>query len=305
MTDKDKRVDKRLPGGSTVQRIGTNPSDTVVYSAPSPALGSTPTYVIGRDEAAAAGLYDDAGVPEVVRGSNQVYVGRETDFGRAYTDYISGRGRYANPVMQDADEVKLNWLNIQSNPAAMENLRQIYNIRYRKEADYQPSPYQLQGMYDSAVNDAATAAANDENVTVSDILRTYGTYDIYGDPYAGSGGGGGASGPTEFVTHANEDDVRLLANGLAEEMIGRSITDDEFKRMYKRVRKAEREAPRVVSVNGNTQVTETGVTDAERADVMSEILREKPEWEQYQMTHGVLDAMNAAMQETGVLDSGI
>ena len=150
----DKRADKRLPGGSTVQRIGTKPSDTGVYtSVNAPALGSTPTYFIGRDQAAAAGLYEDAAVPEVVRGSNQVYVGRETDFGRAYTDYISGRGRYANPVMQDADEVKLNWLNIQNNPAAMENLRQIYNIRYRKEADYQPSPYQLQGMYDSAVNE--------------------------------------------------------------------------------------------------------------------------------------------------------
>lgn len=301
----DKRADKRLPGGSTVQRIGTKPSDTGVYTPNAPALGTTPTYVISRSDAAAAGLYEDAPVPEVVRGSNQVYVGRESDFGRSYTDYINGRGRYSNPVMQDADEVKLNWLNIQNNPAAMENLRQIYNIRYRKEPDYQPSPYQLQGMYDSAVNDAATAAANDQNVTVSDILRTYGTYDIYGNPYAGSGGGGGSAGPSEFVTHANEEDVRLLANGLAEEMIGRTITDDEFKRMYKRVRKAEKKAPRVVSVSGKTQVTETGITDAERADVMAEILREKPEWEQYQMTHGVLDAMNAAMQETGVLDSGI
>jgi len=96
-----------------------------------------------------------------------------------------------------------------------------------------------------------------------------------------------------------------LADSLAQEMIGRTITDKEFKRMYKRVRKEEMESPRTTRIEGGVQVTETGMTDLERQEVLQEVLREKPEWEQYQMTTGVLDAMNNAIQATGVLDSGI
>ena len=235
--------------------------------------------------------------PVSVYGSDVVSKGR-------FSDYIPGeaRSRYEQSAYQSVGAAKLKWFDIVDNLAAMEQLTQVYNVRYRKPPDYEPSQSQLQNMYYQAVAEAATPEANEAGVTTADVLRAFGTYDIFGQPPAGGAGGGG---PTSFVTHANESDVRALADSLAQEMIGRTISDKEFKRMYKRVRTEEMESPRTTRIEGGVQVTETGMTDLERQEVLQEVLREKPEWEQYQMTTGVLDAMNNAIQKTGVLDSGI
>lgn len=248
------------------------------------------------NQAAARYFAANAEDPVSVYGTNVVSRGR-------FSDYIPGaaRSRYEQNAYQSVGAAELKWFDIVKNPVAMEQLRQVYNVRYRQKADYKPSQSQLQNMYYQAIGQAATPEAVAAGVTTADVLRAFGTYDIFGQEPAGSTGGG----PTSFVTHANESDVRALADSLAQEMIGRTITDKEFKRMYKRVRKEEMESPRTTRIEGGVQVTETGMTDLERQEVLQEVLREKPEWEQYQMTTGVLDAMNNAIQATGVLDSGI
>jgi len=106
----------------------------------------------------------------------------------------------------------------------------------------------------------------------------------------GFGGSGSGSGGTRYsYTEANEADVRVLANGLAEEMIGRRITEKEFDRLLKRVRKEEGKSPTISRSSGKTTRTETGITNAEREEVLAEVLRENPEWKKYQMDTASLD----------------
>jgi|MDTC01.1.fsa_nt_gb hypothetical protein len=106
----------------------------------------------------------------------------------------------------------------------------------------------------------------------------------------GFGGGGSGGGGTRYsYTEANEADVRLLANGLAEEMIGRRITEKEFDKLLKRVREEEGESPTISRSSGSTTRTETGITNSEREEVLAEVLRENPEWKKYQMDTASLD----------------
>lgn len=106
----------------------------------------------------------------------------------------------------------------------------------------------------------------------------------------GFGGGDGGGGGTRYsYTEANDADVRVLANGLAEEMIGRRITEKEFDKLLKRVRKEEGESPTISRSSGKTTRTETGITNSEREEVLAEVLRENPEWKKYQMDTASLD----------------
>jgi len=107
--------------------------------------------------------------------------------------------------------------------------------------------------------------------------------------FGGSGSGSGSGGTRYSYTEANEADVRVLANGLAEEMIGRRITEKEFEKLLKRVRKEEGESPTISRSSGSTTRTETGITNAEREEVLAEVLRENPEWKKYQMDTASLD----------------
>lgn len=107
--------------------------------------------------------------------------------------------------------------------------------------------------------------------------------------FGGSGSGSGSGGTRYSYTEANEADVRVLANGLAEEMIGRRITEKEFDKLLKRVRKEEGKSPTISRSSGSTTRTETGITNAEREEVLAEVLRENPEWKKYQMDTASLD----------------
>ena len=250
-------------------------------SAPVQTPLQSPQYVQTKAE------WEAGQIPDVIRGDSRVYTGVE------YTDYLGKYGRVAQPFFENAQRAELmGWMQISQNPAAMDTLANIYRAHYRKPANYIPSQNQLMGLYQRAVGDASSAAANDARVTVSDVLNSYAGTDVYGIP-AGGAGGGGASGPTQFETQRNEADVRLLANSLAQEMIGRNIDEDEFSRMMRRVRKAESDAPRVVSSKGARQITEEGISDAERQEVLREVLMENPEFETFQGGEGLIDSLDA------------
>lgn len=289
---------ERLPGGSKIVRL----EDQRTPMGPTPLTAGQNQVGPFAEDYWARQNAEGYQAPELIFGDGRVYTGVTAN------DWIQGRGRYGEAVYEDAAGAGWKgWQAITQDPAAYSALTQVYNSHYRKDSDYQPSPNSLQSFYESSVREASQAYYNENEITISDVLNSKAMYDVYGNPIygAGSGGGGGASGPNKFVTERNEADVRILANALAEEMIGRTITEKEFGRMMKKVRRAEADSPRVVSVDGDTQVTEEGVSDAERQEVLQEVLREKPEWQEYQMTTGVLDAMNSAIQSTGALDSGI
>lgn len=266
----------RLPGRTGP--IGNIRRDN---SAPQTPLPQS-QYVLTRDE------WLSGQIPDVVRGDARVYTGVE------YTDYLGKYGRIAQPFFENADQAELmGWMQVSQNKAAMDALADIYRAHYRKPAKYVPSTNQLMSLYQRAVNDASTAAANDARVTVSDVLNSYAGMDVYGIPT----GDGGGSGPTQFETRRNAADVRLLANSLAQEMIGRNIDDDEFSRMMRRVRNAESASPRTIKVKGGRQITEEGISDAERQEVLREVLMENPEFETFQGGEGLIDNLDAGARD--------
>ena len=108
---------------------------------------------------------------------------------------------------------------------------------------------------------------------------------------SGSGGGGGSgSGGTRYsYQELNEADVRALANSMSEEFIGRRITDKEFNKLLKRVRKEEGKSPTITSSSGSTSRTKQGITNEERKEVIAEILNEHPEYREFQMGEGALE----------------
>jgi len=108
-------------------------------------------------------------------------------------------------------------------------------------------------------------------------------------PGSGSGGGGGGGGTRYSYQEMNEADVRVLANSMAEEFIGRRIDDKEFNRLLKRVRKEEGRSPTITTTSGKTTKTKQGITNEERKEVMAEILNEHPEYREYQMGEGALE----------------
>jgi hypothetical protein len=59
--------------------------------------------------------------------------------------------------------------------------------------------------------------------------------------------------------------------------------------MLKKVRKEEDKSPTVTTRSGKTSRTKEGITDAERQEVLEEVLRENPEWKKYQMDTAALD----------------
>ena len=115
-----------------------------------------------------------------------------------------------------------------------------------------------------------------------------------------SGGGGGRSkyGTTAQVAYANEEDVRVLANTLAENLIGRNVTDKEFKKIYSQFRKEEGESPTVTTTSPGGSVTQQGVTNAERQEILEEILMETPDFAAYQGGAGMIDRMRDINEES-------
>ena len=278
-SDSSKSTVVRLPG-RTGELGRLRKSSAPSQEVPTPL--QNPQYVLNRDE------FFAMQVPELVRGDARVYTGE-------ITDYLSKYGRVAQPMFENADRVSLmGWNQISNNQDALNMLADIYKSHYRKPADYVPSANQLMSLYLRAVDDASTAYANDARVTVSDVLNSYASLDVYGMPV---GDGGGSGGPTQFESRRNKEDIRILANALAQEMIGRNIDEDEFSRMMRRVRKAESDSPRVISVQGKRQITEEGISDAERQDVLREILMENPEFETFQGGEGLVDNLDEGARQ--------
>jgi hypothetical protein len=121
----------------------------------------------------------------------------------------------------------------------------------------------------------------------------------------GSGGGGGRYGTTSSVTHANEADVRALANTVAENMIGRNLSDKEFNKIYGRFRSGEAASPTVTTSSPGGSVTQQGATAQERQDILEEIIMENPEFSTYQGGEGMLDKMTDINKQVRSENAGL
>jgi len=90
-------------------------------------------------------------------------------------------------------------------------------------------------------------------------------------PAAGPGGGSRAySGPVSTVTVLNDEDVLRLANDQAQTLIGRDVTDAEFKKILSRVRAAEKRNPSVSGGSGANRTNVSGLSAEMRSQIIQE-----------------------------------
>jgi hypothetical protein len=99
----------------------------------------------------------------------------------------------------------------------------------------------------------------------------------------GSRGGGGYTGPQKTVTLQNEDDLRRMADQLSSQLVGRAVSDDEFKKALKRVRSAERENPTITTPSTGMTVSEAGLSAEGRQDILQRSLAKNPEAKDFTM----------------------
>lgn len=155
----------------------------------------------------------------------------------------------------------------------------------------------LQWFWQQGVNNAQAAYAAGQRVSPWEYLESWSQEEGSIARSAGFGGGGGYSGPRETVTLANERDLRTTADSVAAEVLGRPVTDDEFERVLKRVRKAERSEPTVTTSGVGRTVTESGLTAQGRQDIITEMLMQGPEAEDFMKATTMMDAFYKALSE--------
>ena len=138
----------------------------------------------------------------------------------------------------------------------------------------------VENMWKNVLNDAEASGIN-----AMELLQR-GTK--IGEEGKGSGGGG-YRGPTVSTTLMNERDVRATADAVAATVIGRGITDDEFKKILQQVRTAERAEPTVTTPGVGTSVTQSGLSTQGRQDIIRDALMKGPEAEDYGKATKMMD----------------
>lgn len=143
---------------------------------------------------------------------------------------------------------------------------------------------------------AGIAAAKGGNTTAESVYKKYVTMSAtrsksgviatpgelaYNDinegkvPYSASGekdsGGSRAyTGPVTTVTQLGDEDIRRMANDEAMSLIGRDVTDAEFKKIMTAVRRAEARNPSVSGGRGASRTSVEGLSAQTRAEIIRE-----------------------------------
>lgn len=104
--------------------------------------------------------------------------------------------------------------------------------------------------------------------------------------------GGRYRGPVASVTMANEDDLRRTADALGSELLGRAVSDDEFKKVLKKVRGAEMDQPTVTTSTRGATKTESGISAEGRQSIMRDMLAQNPESQDYLKATKFMDMFN-------------
>jgi hypothetical protein len=135
-----------------------------------------------------------------------------------------------------------------------------------------------------------------EQALSSGILSSDGTFN---PDAAGSktGGRGSYTGPTATTTLMNENDLRSTANAVASTVLGRGITDEEFQKVLKQVRTAERAEPTITTSGVGSSVTQSGLSAEGRQDIIREALMKGPEAEDYGKATKMMDLFYSALEE--------
>jgi hypothetical protein len=106
---------------------------------------------------------------------------------------------------------------------------------------------------------------------------------------SGSSGSRAYTGPSTTTTLMNERDLRSTADAVASTVIGRGITDEEFQKVLKRVRSAERAEPSVSIPGVGSNVSMPGLSAEGRQDIIRDALMKGPEAEDYGKATKMMD----------------
>ena len=104
------------------------------------------------------------------------------------------------------------------------------------------------------------------------------------------------TGPVASTTLMNEMDLKSTANAVASTVLGRGITDEEFQKVLKQVRTAERANPQISTSGVGSSVTQSGISAQGRQDIIREALMKGPEAEDYSKATTMMDIFNKALE---------
>lgn len=152
-------------------------------------------------------------------------------------------------------------------------------------------------------NDGTLAYGEDTSATGSSTSSGGGYSGGGGGGYGGGGYGGGASVGTVNLT--NPEDARAVINQMALQMLGRTVTEREFKQYYKSLSELEMSTPQTVRMDvdadGNpVQVVEGGLGADARTAALQESLRGAKDYNEYTIGSQSVNLMTQYLQERGV-----
>lgn len=110
------------------------------------------------------------------------------------------------------------------------------------------------------------------------------------------GSGGGYEGPVSTVTQYAEPDLRLMADQIASTVLGRAVTEQEFKTVLQKVRGLEQENPSVAGAGVASQTNVAGLSQGAREDVITRALLKQDGAEEFTLATKMMDAYRKALQ---------
>lgn len=137
------------------------------------------------------------------------------------------------------------------------------------------------------------------NDTTASLSTSSGGY------YGGGSYGGGGGGTTATVNLSNEEDARAVINQLATQMLGRTVSEREFKKYFQALRDLESANPQTVTfgtdADGNpATVVEGGLGAEGRQAALMDSLRSAKDYNEYTIGSRAVDLMGQYLQERGV-----
>lgn len=174
-------------------------------------------------------------------------------------------------------------------------------------------------LWEMAVDQSEWLASTGQIVTPYELIRQYfesggGVYDAArgGSPggggysYGGGGYGGGyGGGSVGQVNLTNPEDARAVINQLSLQMLGRTVSDKEFKQYYKSLNELEMSSPQTVRMDvdadGNpVQVVEGGLGAEGRTAALQESMRGAKDYNEYTIGSQAADLMMQYLQKRGM-----
>jgi hypothetical protein len=149
----------------------------------------------------------------------------------------------------------------------------------------------VEGMWKNVLDDAEASGVN-----AMDLLQRGTKIPADGSTGGSRGSSRGYAGPTSSVTLMNERDLRATADAVASTVIGRAISEDEFAKILKKVRTAERAEPSVSVPGVASSVSMPGLSAEGRQDIIRDALMKGPEAEDYSKATTMMDVFYKALE---------